>query len=126
MRHCRSVANLAIEIADRKALETDRNEIEEAAMLHDLGIFLTDAPGIECHGSEPYILHGVIGARLLRENGMPERDARVAERHTGAGIDKNEIIAQGFRFHPTATLCRPHSSNDSSAMQINFIRKVAI
>ncbi|WP_438589352.1 HD domain-containing protein [Duncaniella dubosii] len=40
MRHCRSVANLAIEIADRKALETDRNEIEEAAMLHDLGIFL--------------------------------------------------------------------------------------
>ena len=46
MRHCRSVANLAIEIADRKALETDRNEIEEAAMLHDLGIFLNDAPGI--------------------------------------------------------------------------------
>lgn len=100
MRHCRSVANLAIEIADRKALETDRNEIEEAAMLHDLGIFLTDAPGIECHGSEPYILHGVIGARLLRENGMPERDARVAERHTGAGIDKNEIIAQGLPLPP--------------------------
>lgn len=96
MRHCRSVANLAIEIADRKALDIDRNEIEEAAMLHDIGIFMTDAPGIECHGSEPYILHGVIGAQLLRENGMPERDARVAERHTGAGIDRDDIIAQNL------------------------------
>lgn len=96
MRHCRSVANLAIEIADRKALDIDRNEIEAAAMLHDIGIFTTDAPGIECHGSEPYILHGVIGAQLLRENGMPERDARVAERHTGAGIDRDDIIAQSL------------------------------
>ncbi|MDE5954456.1 MAG: HDIG domain-containing protein [Duncaniella sp.] len=96
MRHCRSVANLAIKIADRKALDIDRNEIEAAAMLHDIGIFMTDAPGIECHGSEPYILHGVIGAQLLRENGMPERDARVAERHTGAGIDRDDIIAQNL------------------------------
>ena len=24
-------------------------------MLHDLGIFLTDAPGIQCFGSQPYI-----------------------------------------------------------------------
>lgn len=96
MRHCRSVANLAIEIADRKTLDIDRNEIEAAAMLHDIGIFMTDAPGIECHGSEPYILHGVIGAQLLRENGMPERDARVAERHTGAGIDRDDIIAQSL------------------------------
>lgn len=96
MRHCRSVANLAIEIADRKALDIDRNEIEAAAMLHDIGIFMTDAQGIECHGSEPYILHGVIGAQLLRENGMLERDARVAERHTGAGIDRDDIIAKSL------------------------------
>lgn len=92
--HCRSVASLALEIARRKNLDIPADEIEEAAMLHDIGIFLTDAPGIECHGTHPYILHGVLGADLLRENGMPERDARVAERHTGSGITTDEINAQ--------------------------------
>lgn len=48
MRHCRSVADLALEIAARRRLPLDPAEIEEAAMLHDIGIFLTDAPGIEC------------------------------------------------------------------------------
>lgn len=55
-------------------------------MLHDIGIFLCDAPGIECHGSAPYIEHGPLGADLLRREGAPEWAARVAERHTGVGI----------------------------------------
>lgn len=96
MRHCRSVADLALEIAARRRLPLDPAEIEEAAMLHDIGIFLTDAPGIECRGTEPYILHGLLGGELLRREGMPERDARVAERHTGAGITADDIIAQGL------------------------------
>ena len=94
MRHCRSVADLALEIAAGKHLDLDPKEIEEAAMLHDIGVFLTDAPGIECHGDEPYILHGVLGADLLRREGMPERDASVAERHTGAGITPEDIRDQ--------------------------------
>lgn len=100
MRHCRSVADLALEIARRKSLDLTPDEIEEAAMLHDIGIFLTDAPSIECRGSEPYILHGILGANLLRAEGMPERDARVAERHTGAGITREEIISQSLPLDP--------------------------
>lgn len=96
MCHCRSVADLAMEIALKKNLDIPMDEIEEAAMLHDIGIFLTDAPGIECHGSEPYITHGVLGGKLLRENSMPERDARVAERHTGAGISPDDIRDQAL------------------------------
>lgn len=60
-------------------------------MLHDIGIFLTDAPGIDCHGTEPYIAHGTLGAALLRDNGVSEEIARVAERHTGAGITVDDI-----------------------------------
>jgi uncharacterized protein len=71
----------------------DRTFLEEAAMLHDIGIFLTDAPGIECHGSEPYICHGYLGAELLRKEGLP-RHALVCERHTGAGLSLEQIIAQ--------------------------------
>lgn len=101
MRHCRAVADLALEIALRKALDLPPEEIEEAAMLHDIGIFRTDAPSIECRGTEPYILHGVIGARLLRENGMSERVARVAERHTGAGISREDIKMQLLPLNPS-------------------------
>ena len=55
MRHCRQVADKALTIAHGKRLPLPDPDIEAAAMLHDIGIFLTDAPGIDCHGSEPYI-----------------------------------------------------------------------
>lgn len=91
LRHSRSVAGLALEIARQKHLDVDAGEVEAAAMLHDIGIFLTDAPGIDCHGSAPYLCHGVLGADLLRSEGVPEAIARVAERHTGAGISAGDI-----------------------------------
>ena len=100
MRHCQSVAGLASDIAEEKNLDIDPSEIEAAAMLHDIGIFLTDAPSIECRGTQPYILHGILGAKLLREEGMDESVARVAERHTGAGISREEIISQGLPLPP--------------------------
>ena len=86
MRHARSVADLALEIARERRLPVDPVQVETAALLPDIGIFLCDAPGIHCHGSAPYIDHGPLGAELLRREGAPEWAARVAERHTGAGI----------------------------------------
>ena len=62
-------------------------------MLHDVGIFLTDAPGIFCFGDKPYICHGYLGADLMRAEGYP-RHAQVCERHTGAGLSLEEIIRQ--------------------------------
>ena len=94
--HSRAVADKALAIADRHPeLSLDRQFIEEAAMLHDIGIFKCDAAGIQCFGTEPYICHGRIGAELLRSEGFP-RHARVCERHTGAGITKAQIIAQNL------------------------------
>ena len=86
LTHSRSVADKALWIADKHPeLNLDKAFLEEAAMLHDIGIFLTDAPGIFCFGDKPYICHGYLGANLLREEGFP-RHALVCERHTGAGI----------------------------------------
>lgn len=98
MRHCRSVADLAMEIAGRKGISA--TEAEAAAMLHDIGIFLTDAPSIECHGKEPYICHGILGGRLLRREGVAETMARVCERHTGAGITRDDILCQSLPLPP--------------------------
>jgi uncharacterized protein len=92
--HSRLVSQRALKICDaHPELGMDRQFIEEAAMLHDIGICRCDAPGIECFGTEPYICHGRIGATMLRAEGL-ERHARVCERHTGAGLTKEEIIRQ--------------------------------
>ena len=92
--HSSSVALKALRIVDaHPEMNIDRRFVEEAAMLHDIGIFQCDAPGIHCHGTQPYILHGRMGAELLRAEGFP-RHARVCERHTGAGITLQEIIDQ--------------------------------
>ena len=90
--HSRSVADKALSIVDRHSdLHLDRQFVEEAAMLHDIGIFKCNAPSIQCFGEEPYVCHGRIGAELLRREGYP-RHARVCERHTGAGLTKKEIV----------------------------------
>ena len=98
--HSRCVADLALEICDRHPeLQADRKFIEEAAMLHDIGIVSCDAPGIFCFGELPYICHGVEGARMLAEEGML-RHARVCERHTGSGITAEEILEQALPLPP--------------------------
>lgn len=65
----------------------------EACMLHDIGVFLCNAPFIDCHGAEPYIRHGYLGGNLLRGLGL-EKHALVAERHTGTGLDRDDIVSQ--------------------------------
>ncbi len=96
MRHCRAVADKALAIAQDAHLGIDPQRIEAAAMLHDIGIFATNAPGIECHGTEPYITHGIIGAGILRKENIDEEIAATAELHTGAGITLREIEAQNL------------------------------
>ncbi len=94
--HSQSVARKALQIAvSHPELNLDLRFIEEAAMLHDIGIFKTNAPGIHCHGSEPYICHGILGAAIMRSEGH-EAHARVCERHTGAGLSLDDIIGQNL------------------------------
>ena len=86
IKHSRQVADRCLTICDRHPeLGFDREFLEEAAMLHDIGIRWCSAPGIHCHGAEPYLQHGPIGGELLRREGFV-RHARVAERHTGTGL----------------------------------------
>jgi len=95
--HSRLVADKALRIAKNcQANETlDTGFIEEAAMLHDIGVSQTDAPLLGCHGSAPYITHGVLGRALLEKEGYP-RHALACERHIGVGLTAEEIAAQGL------------------------------
>ena len=60
MLHCRSVADKALAIAAARHLRVDMAEVEAAAMLHDIGIVLTDAPGI----------HSMARSHILRTEGL--------------------------------------------------------
>ena len=94
--HSKSVAELAIEIvASHPELGADASFVYEAAMLHDIGIYLTNAPKIFCTGEKPYIMHSLLGAEILRSEGL-EKHALVCERHTGAGISAKEIEQQNL------------------------------
>jgi uncharacterized protein len=89
--HGERVADRALKAAARVGhLQPDRAFLWEAAMLHDIAIFLTDSPGIDCHGTEPYLRHGILGREILDGLGMP-RHGLVCERHVGVGISAEDI-----------------------------------
>ena len=106
IKHSRQVAEHCLAICDRHPeLGLDREFLDEAAQLHDIGIQWCSAPGIHCHGAEPYLRHGPIGGEVLRREGY-ERHARVAERHTGTGLPgfepetlEEQVICYADKFY---------------------------
>lgn len=89
--HVTLVTQKALKIAEHFSLSReDLTFLEEASMLHDIGICRVHDPEIGCYGELPYIQHVVEGGKILRKEGYP-RHARVAETHTGVGILAGEI-----------------------------------
>ena len=102
LSHSQDVAHLALEIADANPHLKDQLDLRfvyESAMLHDIGIFLTDTPSLGCTGTEPYIKHGFLGGELLRNLGL-DRHAQVCERHTGTGITTDRIMQSNLPLPP--------------------------
>ncbi len=93
VRHGEQVTQKALETAARVPhLEPDRDFIVEAAMLHDIGIFMTDAQMLGCNGDHPYLMHGILGREILDKRGLPQH-ALVCERHVGVGISAEDIVS---------------------------------
>jgi uncharacterized protein len=94
--HCRVVAEKALVIAEKhNELMADSNFIQEAASMHDIGIFKTNSPQLFCYGEYPYLCHGYLGSELLVAEGYPDH-ALVCERHIGVGITTEEIISNNL------------------------------
>ncbi len=97
VEHSRIVTQKSLEIAKNLIdLKPDLEFIEKAAMLHDIGIFLTRSQSIGCSGTQPYICHGYLGKKLLDEKGLPLKYGLVCERHTGAGITKENVFSNNL------------------------------
>ena len=92
--HSQIVTEKSLEIARSLShLNPNLGFIKKAAMLHDIGIYLTRAHSIDCNGEAPYICHGYLGRMLLDELGLPPEYGFVCERHTGAGITRENIMS---------------------------------
>jgi uncharacterized protein len=90
--HSRMVVGKCLEIAEKiRYQDPDISFLKEAAMLHDIGIFLAKAPHIGCYGKRDYICHGYLGRALLEKEGLPIH-ALVCERHVGVGLSISDIM----------------------------------
>lgn len=97
-----------VTLVTTKALKIGRNLnlseeqlrfIEEAGMLHDIGIVNVRDEYFGCSGTLPYICHLTEGAKILESEGLPKH-AKVAERHAGVGIYKWQIEKQHLPLPP--------------------------
>ncbi len=77
-RHSEKVAEKAIEIAKKiTKAKVNFNLIEIGALLHDIGRTKT-------HDFK----HALMGGKILRQRGLPDKLARICETHILGGLDK--------------------------------------
>lgn len=83
MEHLWAVHDYAMEIASQ--VECDRDLVEVGSLLHDIG-----------RSKSHNIDHALIGAVILRIEGVDEKIVKIVERHTGAGLTPDEAIKLGL------------------------------
>jgi len=94
LEHSRMVAAKALSIARAMPNSSvDLRLLEEASLLHDIGVSRIHAPRIGCHGNAPYICHGILGREILESEGLTPH-ALVCERHIGVGLGIKDIVQQ--------------------------------
>jgi uncharacterized protein len=100
--HCHAVADIALWCADQIPDENvDKRLLEAAALLHDIGSygFMSDADGSVAN-HHTYAQHAMVGADILRAEGVDERIAQVVETHVQLGLTKEEIAQLGLGLPP--------------------------
>jgi len=94
--HVALVTAKALKIARKLGLsDAQQIFIEEAAMLHDIGIVKVKRYDPASGSDLPYICHAPAGREILEREGLPKH-ALVAETHIGVGISKEEIVANQY------------------------------
>ncbi len=104
--HVTLVTAKALEIARRLKLTALQLQfIEEACMLHDIGIIKVDAPEIGCTGKLPYICHITEGRKILEAERLPLH-AKIAENHIGVGgLSRKDITENNLPLPERDILC---------------------
>jgi len=83
INHCKAVRKVAVRIA--KKAHANIQLVEAGALLHDIG-----------RSKSQGIMHGVEGAKIATELGLPLSIVNIIERHLGAGIPIEEAATLGL------------------------------
>jgi uncharacterized protein (TIGR00295 family) len=83
INHCKAVRKVAVRIA--KKAHANIQLVEAGALLHDIG-----------RSKSQGIMHGVEGAKIATELGLPLSIVNIIERHLGAGIPIEEAAILGL------------------------------
>jgi uncharacterized protein len=98
--HASLVTAKALSIAKRLRLSAEQQRfIEEASMLHDIGVVEVEPFALETSKKRPYLCHAPLGREILEHEGLV-RHALVAERHIGLGISREDILEQQLPLPP--------------------------
>lgn len=91
--HCQIIWEIAQQLITKNKLPVNKSLVKAGAFLHDIGVYtLVDKNGVFDEAN--YIKHGIEGYRILKGEGLPKEICRIAERHTGVGLNKKTIIKQ--------------------------------
>jgi uncharacterized protein len=88
IRHCKAVAELAVEIAEackKNGSDVDLELVEVGALLHDIGRAKTHS-----------VHHAIVGANIAKSLGLPEPIISIIKRHVGGGISAAEARKLGW------------------------------
>lgn len=81
--HCCTVRTVAEQMSRR--IDCDRDLVIAGAMLHDIG-----------RAVDHSVMHATIGADMAIELGLPDELVRIIRKHTGAGLDREDVIEMGL------------------------------
>ena len=82
--HCRTVREVA-DVISARIPSANRDLVNAGALLHDLG-----------RSRDHTIMHAVIGSQMVEDLGLPKEIAEIVRRHTGAGLDDEDIEIFGL------------------------------
>jgi uncharacterized protein len=85
IKHCKKVAEKALEIAQRTGQKLDMELVGRGALFHDLGKAVTHA-----------IEHGKIGAEMGTDLGLPQAITDIMEKHIRGGLTEEEARELGL------------------------------
>ena len=85
IKHCKKVAEKALEVAQRTGQKLDMELIGRGALFHDLGKAITHA-----------IEHGKIGAEMGTDLGLPKTITDIMEKHIRGGLTVEEATELGL------------------------------
>lgn len=91
LKHSKTISKQCLKVAQKimeNGYEVNLDLVQAGALLHDLAMPLIGKEIVRCQ-------HAFMAGKIVRKLGYPEV-AKIAERHYGSGLSKEEIIQNGL------------------------------